>query len=323
MNKIVRVAVMLAFLLPAAHAHAAMTAWVGWAGQDANNHVCDRGSPCITFQHAHDVVDAGGTINCIEPSHYGFVTITKSVTIDCTGTLARSSGIVVNAPGPSVVTLRGISLDGEGTRAVGIEFLNGGALHVESCHISGYRNSTAGIGAGIRFVPPAGVTAKLHVSDSVIGNNGLPATSFVTSLGSAGIIIAPAPSGAARVVVDRTRVENNTNGILAGGTAATGAIVVQVRDSVAANNDFNGISALAGGSAPISVVVERSAATLNGNAGIFAQGAPAVVRLGQSSVSVNAIGFDAILGGHILSYQDNELTANVADGATAGALTPK
>jgi hypothetical protein len=316
-------AAVLALALPATHARAATTTWVAWAGQDINNFSCDRGSPCRTFQHAHDVADNGGTINCIEASHYGFVTITKSITIDCTGALARSSGIVVNGPGSSV-TLRGLSIDGAGTGAVGVDFSNGGALRIESCRISGFRNSVAGIGVGIRFVPPAGGAGKLSVADSMISDNGLPSNTFIGSLGSGGIIVESTGSGSARVVFDRVRVENNTNGILAIGSGSTGLVAVQVRDSVAANNDFNGISALTFGStAPVSVIVDHSSSTLNGASGILAQGSLAFVRLGNSTVTSNPAGLNAILGGRILSYQDNRITDNVTDGAPTNLLTAK
>ena len=44
-------------------------------------------------------------------------------------------------------------------------------------------------------------------------------------------------------VIERTKVENNTYGIFANGTGSTGVIIVHIKDSVVANNAFNGISA--------------------------------------------------------------------------------
>src|SRR5262249_38242712 len=151
--------------------------------------------------------------------------------------------------------------------------------------------------------------ASLHVTDSVISGNGL-----ATSGG--GIIIQPAGSGSARVVIERTRVENNTYGIFANGTGSTGIISVQVRDSVVSNSKFSGISAFtAAGQSVTSIVVDRSSSLLSGANGIMAQGTGGFVFLRDSTVMSNVTGLSAVSGGAILSYQNNALTGNVTDGA--------
>jgi hypothetical protein len=202
-------------------------------------------------------------IKCVDSADFSSVNITKSITIDCTGTSAGIVGagfaaVSITTAG-IVVTLRGLSIDGVGLGGVGVNFTNGSALHIENCRISGFHNI---IGRGISFTPDLGVTAKLHVSDSVISSNGLP-----TSGG--GIHIAG--FGAARVVLTRVQVENNTHGILADGTGSTGSIVVHVRDSVVAGNTGNGIAAVTG-TAPTGVVVDRSSSGANAGNGINAEG---------------------------------------------------
>src|SRR5262249_38802870 len=65
-------------------AHAIPRSFVSGAGAGTT---CTRAAPCATFQAAHNATDPGGEVNCIDPGDFGAVTITKSITIDCTGTL--------------------------------------------------------------------------------------------------------------------------------------------------------------------------------------------------------------------------------------------
>ena len=50
---------------------------------------CSRTSPCQTFAGALVKTAINGEINCLDPGGFGAVTITKSITIDCTGTMRR------------------------------------------------------------------------------------------------------------------------------------------------------------------------------------------------------------------------------------------
>ena len=123
---------------------------------------------------------------------------------------------------------------------------------------------------------------------------------------------------------ERTRIENNTYGFFAVGTGSTGLIVGQIRDSVVSDNTFDGIFALtSAGHSTTSITVERSSSILNGGNGILAQGSPAYVLLADSTVISNGTGLNAVSGGNIFSYQDNELSGNVVDGAPTATLTVK
>ncbi len=148
-------------------------------------------------------------------------------------------------------------------------------------------------------------------------NNGIAAS-------GGGIVIQPVGSGSARVVIERTRVENNTYGIFANGTNSTGTISVQIRDTVVSNSAFAGISAYtAAGKSTTSITVDHTSSLLNGGDGILAQGAPAFVILANSTVMSNATGLHPVRGGSIFSYQNNQLIGNVTDGAPTAVLTAK
>src|ERR1700754_1342244 len=92
-------------LLPAlasapAHAQATRT-WVSGVGDDVNP--CSRTAPCKTFAGAISKTAAGGEINCLDPGGYGTLTITKSMTVNCStytlGSILSSgtNGININA----------------------------------------------------------------------------------------------------------------------------------------------------------------------------------------------------------------------------------
>jgi hypothetical protein len=166
--------------------------WVSSAGNDAN--ACTRLAPCLTFAGAHAKTNAGGAINCVDAGDFGALTITKSITIDCTGTFAAvqaTSGIAIEiiTSATDVVTLRGLSIEGMNAGAVGIAAGQIGALRIEQCKIFGFSS------AGIQFSVPGGVGAELYVSDSVISENAV-----VSPAGfAAGIGIEVDGTGTARV----------------------------------------------------------------------------------------------------------------------------
>src|SRR6516162_11866183 len=101
-----------------------------------NNNPCTFGSPCKTFQHAHDVVDAGGEVTAIDSAGFGPINISKAVTI--TSPPGVEAGIVPNPPtadavdisaGPSdVIELHGLTANGAGVGNNGIAFNSGNSL---------------------------------------------------------------------------------------------------------------------------------------------------------------------------------------------------
>jgi hypothetical protein len=128
--------------------------WVSGIGDDAN--ACNRTAPCNTFAGAISKTAAGGIINCIDPGGFGAVTITRSITIDCTNTMARvpaagTNAINVNRAGVNVIW-RGLDIEGVSTRLIAINFIQGASLLVDKCNIYGFQS---GIAQGIRFVPSA------------------------------------------------------------------------------------------------------------------------------------------------------------------------
>src|SRR5437773_12356988 len=104
-------AVCVACLICSSLAQAQATrTWVSGVGDDANP--CSRTAPCKTFAGAISKTAACGEIDALDPGGFGAVTITKSITIDGTGTLAGilasgTNGVIINALDTDVITLRG------------------------------------------------------------------------------------------------------------------------------------------------------------------------------------------------------------------------
>src|SRR6184192_3544216 len=117
----------------AARAQASRT-WVSGVGDDANP--CSRTAPCKTFAGAISKTAAGGEIDALDPAGYGAVTITKSITIDGTGTLASvlvsgTNGIIINAGTGDRVLLRNIQINGIGTGINGVQINQAGTVDLD------------------------------------------------------------------------------------------------------------------------------------------------------------------------------------------------
>jgi len=98
--------------------------WVSGVGDDVNP--CSRTAPCKTFAGAISKTAINGEIDVLDPGGFGGVTITKSITLDGTGTYGSilasgSNGININIatgnPNDPLrqVTIRGLSINGTGS----------------------------------------------------------------------------------------------------------------------------------------------------------------------------------------------------------------
>jgi hypothetical protein len=204
MRRIALLALATLFLAPVlvsapAHAQATRT-WVSGVGDDVNP--CSRTAPCKTFAGAISKTAANGIINCIDPGGFGAVTITKSITLDCTGTFA---GIIVagtnaiNIPTSGLtVNLRGLDIEGAGSGLVGVNITGGSTVHIEKCNIFGFQAGTA---TGVNFAPTA---------------------------------------AGGRLMVENSHIHTNVNGIV--GNGAGSAADMTVRNSVIDQNTGDGIA---------------------------------------------------------------------------------
>lgn len=250
-----------------AHGQATRT-WVSGVGDDVNP--CSRTAPCKTFAGAISKTATNGEINCLDPGGFGAVTITKSISIDCTGTLggilaaSGTTGIVINAGTTGVVKLRNLDIHGSASGLDGVRFMNGKQLIIENTRISGftrigvYVQTMTGIGSVVinnstisaaydGIVTDHGITT---VSNSVITGHswialiaeGVGVINAHNNLVTNNVIAVQAGSGAmgqanATVRISGNEISGNANGLVCGG-------------GVLASDGTNRMSNNTGGSTP-------------------------------------------------------------------------
>jgi hypothetical protein len=296
-----------------------------WVASNGGGSTCSRAAPCATFQAAHDATDAGGVINCLDAGDYGSVNINRSISIICDNTQAgivtsaSIAAIFISAGASDIVTLQGLDLDGGGNASFGIAFVGGATLHVHNVRIRNFRGTTSGT-SGILFTPFS--YAELYVVDSVVADSGNPSAAR-----SGGIVIRPSSAGAVNAFLSRAKVENNFVGIRVDGTDSTGvAVNATVTDSVITGSASDGILAISSaGHAAASVFVDHCVIAGNFGSGVNANGVAAsgagsaFIRLGDSTIVLNATGVSTTGAGVVQSMKNNRISGNLTDGTPVPA----
>jgi hypothetical protein len=273
---------------------------VSGVGDDANP--CSRTAPCKTWAGAISKTAACGEIDALDPGGFGAVTITKSITLDGSGTFASIlaslvNGIVINAASTDVVTIRGLSINGFCNGINGINILQAKTVNVEDCVI-------------FRFNTGNGITVNetndlnLNVRNSVIRDNTNDGINTITSGGA----------NAIKVTLEHVSLIGNGNGL----HARSGSRVT-ARNSVFSNNSANGIFSDATGSNFSNVFVWDSQISVNGQNGVRAGNAGNV---GISGVTINQNMIDRNTGNGVLvstngvvnTFTNNSIIGNGTDG---------
>ena len=303
------IAIFTLFFASVAQAQATRT-WVSGVGDDVNP--CSRTAPCRTFAGAIIKTAINGEIDALDPHGFGAVTITKSITLDGTGTLAGMlasgvNGIVINiAPNANdphrQVTLRGLAINGAGssggvgtrTGLHGVQITGNAAdvVQVEDSMIQNFSLNGINIGASS--------TVKLNVNNTQIKNCTGAGISADTSAGIARVTVRNSSMSNcgtglyarrnSRVAIINSTLANNTTGLLVEGNGATAVAVLE--SCQIANNLGNGIQA-GSGSATHSSVARISNNVINNNAG--------------SGVSIQA-------NGDVDTFLNNRIVGNNPDG---------
>jgi hypothetical protein len=292
MRRLAFLALVVGLLLPflasvPAHAQATRT-WVSGVGDDANP--CSRTAPCKTFAGAISKTVAFGEINCLDPGGFGAITITKSITLNCSSTIgsvlvAGTNGIVISAAVTDKIVLRNIQIQGLAGTATpglnGVRILTAASVSIENCVITQFSQ------AGIADARTAGNT-QLFVRNTIISQNG--------GSGISGTATAPN-----RMIVDGVEAVGNLFGIAAG----NGNSVMITRSAISGNT--TGIEADPGGA----INVDSSSITGNGT-GVQST---SNIRLSNSDVSFNTTGFN----GAAISYGNNRMLGNGTFGTSLTA----
>jgi hypothetical protein len=279
-----------------AQAQASRT-WVSGVGDDANP--CSRTAPCKTFAGAISKTAACGEIDALDPAGYGAVTITKSITIDGTGTFASIlaslvNGIIINAAATDVITIRGISINGFCNGISGIRILSAKTVNVEDCVI--FRFNT---GNGITVEETSDL--NLNVRNTVVRDNTNAGINLNTTAGSV------------KATLDNVSLTGNgTHGL----HARTNTRVI-ANNCVFSNNTTNGVLSDAT-SGFATVRVWNSNISLNGGNGLRAGnagGGVSGIEIGQNQINNNT-GSGVLIGtgGAVETFTNNSIRGNGTDG---------
>jgi hypothetical protein len=296
----------MAYVVPAKPAHAQTLAWVSPTGTNTGT-TCSETAPCATFQYVVSNVSGVAQINCLGSGSYGPVAITGSLVIDCgdgnIGEIASTvsnAAININTGSTAIIVLRHLSLNGGGTTdsgGINTENFAGGMLIVEDCVIHGFHPSGTIEGVGINFGPSSGGRGTLQVSNSLIYDNGYA------------IGVEPASGQIASVALNRVElVANQFEGLDLGNG---GTVVGTMRHSLVAGNGNYGVN-VSGRQAFFTV--EESSIVDNLSAGITINSSGAV-NVGASTIGGNGTGVE---GGSLISFGNNQMSANGANGSFSG-----
>jgi hypothetical protein len=280
-------------------------------GNDANP--CTRDSPCLTFAGAYANTTAGGEIDVLDPGDYGPLTITQSLRIAngaagvAGAAVSGMSAITITTGASDYVNLKGLTLDGGNASNDGLLITSGSRVGIQNCVIQNFSNAgTSGL-AGINIAPSSG-RADVTIQNATLLHNNV------------GVFIKPATGATANVVIEHSRIDNNTAGGVRSDGTGGGSIVTTVSDSSIGENGTNGVNALSGpGSATVNLI--RDTINANAETGIVANqnaGGAATVAVGASLIAGNVTGVQSLGGGEILTASNNQLLGNGSNGSFTG-----
>jgi hypothetical protein len=307
---------LLAFstLAPLAQAQVART-FVSSTGKDTNS--CDvLDKACRNIDAAVLKVQAGGEVVILDSGNYQPLVINKAVSIvtapgvhPAMNVTSGGVGVSVNAGSGDVILIRGLRIISQGG-ARGIQFQSGKALHVESCEISGFSPLPADCCTdGILVNTPS----ALHVKDTTVRGN-FNGIRIFSSFGT---------------LIERSRIEHNTNGLWAEETARA-----TISGSIVGGNG-SGITSFisSASSASASTEINVDNCRVVGNTqGIVSSGKQGdnstvwtIVRVSNTTVTSNLQGL--VVGtpgsGRLFSRGNSTVEGNNVDGTFTDAFVAK
>jgi hypothetical protein len=185
------------------------------SGQGSDSNPCSLGAPCRSFAGALTQTAPGGEITVLDSAGYGVVTIAQSVTITNPGgveagitTTAGENAITINTTSAIIITLRGLTLEGGGVGANGINLTStaGGTLNIIDCVVKDFTDS------GIAIQPA--VSGNTTQTENVVIAN-----TFALDNTSNGINLLPQN---AHSLIDASIYQTTASG---NGTVRAGAVI--------------------------------------------------------------------------------------------------
>jgi hypothetical protein len=306
---IVAVGLALTAALSAAPANALNgRSFVSPSGSDSNP--CTLALPCRNLQAALFQTNPGGEIAVLGTAGYSggaTLTIDRAISIVNPGAFeagisppSGAIGIVINAGPTDAVSLRGLTIDGQGAGLTGIQFNTGKSLTIANCIV---KNLT---GHGINFNWGGTTSGNFNVSNTYVANNG-----------GNGVNMQASSSITPKIVFNRVQSYNNAGaGFGFFGNGANGHVAyISIQDSIAAQNGTGVGIATSSAGAIARVRIERSALVNNQatgtSAGLFVSGGGrAFLLLSQVTLTGNSWGFNGGSPDTFYTFGDNIIWEN-------------
>lgn len=262
-------AIGLAALLAAPPQACAQSARTFVSGLGTDSGTCGRTAPCRSFAYAISQTASAGEIVVLDSAGYGSVTIGQSLTITNPGGveagISATSGataVTINAMTPSNVTLRGLTLEGGGVGATGIDYAavvppaaqapaSAGTLSIVDCVVKDFTGTGTFIAPTISNGQGSVPTLSVLISGTLSlhnGDNGLafdPAFIYVLasvddstfSDNSTGVrsTVAESTSNSVNLSFVNSHADRNT-GV---GIDLIADVTLIMKNSTALYNDFN------------------------------------------------------------------------------------
>ncbi|MEO8674802.1 MAG: right-handed parallel beta-helix repeat-containing protein [Casimicrobiaceae bacterium] len=301
---------------------AGQRSFVSTSGVD--NPTCSIAAPCRAFAAAITATSAGGEIIVLDSGGYGPVTIAQSVSIIASpGAYAGISvtsghGVTIATAINSIVVLRGLSINNQGSTGRGIYITGEGVVRIEDVQVAGFTGAS-----GLKAAPSGPL--ELHIRHSVFRNN-----SFGIALNYGGAAETMQINGTLADIEisgsagDGLAIGNNTTMALshsliiknAGRGIGTNPVLGQVSNlsvddcEIAQNNQ-----AVYPGDSPGTSSLQVSRSRIVGNITGIAAGLNSFTRLSNSVIENNVYGINIPinLGGIVLSAGNNVLNGNAND----------
>jgi len=334
----------------AGNAVAAQRHFVASTGVDSNP--CSITQPCRSFAAAALLVDPNGEIIVQDTAGYGFVNVTKPLSILSPygvyagiSVFAGNDGVTINVPGGGV-RLTGVYINGQGG-SVGINVVAASAVTVEGSSVTnmashGFAGNSAtahivirntvfrdngGFGvtiAGAVETTIDNVHAERNASGgfSLVNTDGTMSHSVSNDNGGSGVFIStPSLTTTTMAISDHASSNNNGNGIDAQVFSAATVYVTVSRSALSANTQ-HGVHAMTSGQGTARITLSYSEVMANGTSGATADTGVAVIIVHGTTITQNPIGVQGLSLGVVRSAGNNSITSNVTDlGAGYGTYT--
>jgi hypothetical protein len=240
--------------------------FVSPSGSDGNP--CTLALPCRNLQAALNQTNPGGEISILGTAGYSggaTLTIDRAISIVNPGAFEAGIsppgiGILINAGASDAVSLRGLTIDGQGVGIHGIVFTTGKSLTIENCVI---RNAAS---EGILMTPSG--SASFFLSNTEVAENG-----------GRGITLQPTGAVTITAIFSRMQLHNKgSSGLAVDGSVSTGTINAVVNDSVSSKGNAGYFVVSDTAKAVTNLMVFRSLSA-NNNTGLLSQNPNATLRV--------------------------------------------